>query len=133
MNCAFEDCTVFDACLGTYGADWTHVFAAFSAARKPNTDAIADMAVSHYIEMSDRVADPHFLLQKQIEQELAKRYPEQYITQYALVTFHRIPYAEARDRAQAQERILHELSASITCLDAVDWTQAERLITQALG
>jgi kynurenine 3-monooxygenase len=133
MNCAFEDCTVFAACLDTYGAEWTRVFAAFSAARKSNTDAIADMAVAHYIEMRDRVADPHFLLQKQIEQELAKRYPEQYITQYALVTFHRIPYAEARDRAQAQERILHELSASITHLDAVDWTQAKRLITQALG
>ena len=133
MNCAFEDCTVFDACIETYGADWEHVFAAFSAARKPDTDAIADMAVAHYIEMRDRVADPHFLLQKQIEQELAKRYPEQYITQYALVTFHRIPYAEARDRAQVQEHILQELSASIACLDAVDWAKAERLITQKLG
>ena len=72
-------------------------------------------------------------MQKQIEQELAKRYPEQYITQYALVTFHRIPYAEARDRAQVQEHILQELSASIACLDAVDWAKAERLITQELG
>jgi kynurenine 3-monooxygenase len=133
MNCAFEDCTVFDACIETYGTDWARVFAAFSAARKPNTDAIADMAVAHYIEMRDRVADPHFLLQKQIEQELAKCYPQQYITQYALVTFHRIPYAEARDRAQVQDHILQELSASIVCLDAVDWAKAERLITQELG
>jgi kynurenine 3-monooxygenase len=133
MNCAFEDCTVFDACIETYGADWARVFAAFSTARKPDTDAIADMAVAHYIEMRDRVADPHFLLQKQIEQELARRYPEHYITQYALVTFHRIPYAEARDRAQVQEHILQELSASITGLDAVDWAKAERLITQELG
>jgi kynurenine 3-monooxygenase len=82
--------------------------------------------------MRDRVADPTFLLQKQIELALEKRYPEVYIPQYSLVTFHRIPYAIARDKARVQERILQELSASIDSLDAVDWAKAERLITQAL-
>jgi kynurenine 3-monooxygenase len=132
MNCAFEDCTYLDACLAQYGPDWGQVFAAMTDTRKVHTDAIADMAVMHYIEMRDRVADPTFLLQKQIELALEKRYPEVYIPQYSLVTFHRIPYAIARDKARVQERILQELSASIDSLDAVDWAKAERLITQAL-
>ncbi len=87
MNCAFEDCTELDACIETDAPDWGRIFANFADRRKPNTDAIADMAIEHYLEMRDRVADPRFLLQKQIEQELAKRFPEQYTPQYSLVTF----------------------------------------------
>lgn len=132
MNCAFEDCTELDACIEADAPDWEHVFANFSSHRKPNTDAIADMAVDHYIEMRDRVADPHFLLQKQIEQELAKRFPEQYTPQYSLVTFQRIPYAQAREQAHIHERILQQLSAHIDHLDQVDWHQAERFIQREL-
>ena len=132
MNCAFEDCTVLDTCIETHHPDWEHIFAAFTHARKPHTDAIAEMAILHYLEMRHKVADPTFLLQKQIEQELARRYPERYIPQYSLVTFHRIPYAEARDTSHTQARILEALSTSIDSLDAVDWEQAERLITQEL-
>ncbi|WP_089719099.1 FAD-dependent oxidoreductase, partial [Candidatus Entotheonella palauensis] len=132
MNCAFEDCTELDACIEAETPDWERVFAAFFSRRKPNTDAIADMAIDHYIEMRDHVADPHFLLQKQIEQELAKRFPKQYIPQYSLVTFQRIPYAQAREQARIHERILQQLSAHINHPDQVDWQQAEHLIQREL-
>lgn len=132
MNCAFEDCTCLDAYLAQYGPDaWGRIFAAMTDSRKVHTDAIADMAVMHYLEMRDRVADPKFLLQKQIEQELEKRYPGVYISQYSLVTFHRVPYAVARDRGQAQGHILEALSATADSLDAVDWAKAERLVSRA--
>lgn len=133
MNCAFEDCTELDACIAAHAPDWEHIFATFSKRRKPNTDAIADMAVDHYIEMRNRVADPHFLLQKQIEQELAKRFPEHYTPQYSLVTFQRIPYAQAREQARIHERILQQLSAGINHPDQVDWHQAEALLQQELS
>ena len=43
MNCCFEDCLEFDACLD--GRDtWQAAFDSFFAARKSNTDAIAAMA-----------------------------------------------------------------------------------------
>ncbi|MGH8495142.1 MAG: FAD-dependent oxidoreductase, partial [Gammaproteobacteria bacterium] len=45
MNCAFEDCTVLDELLGRYGEDWVEVFGEFEARRKPNAEAIADMAL----------------------------------------------------------------------------------------
>jgi kynurenine 3-monooxygenase len=132
MNCAFEDCTELDACIAAHAPDWERVFATFYSRRKPNTDAIADMAVDHYVEMRDRVADPHFLLQKQIEQELARRFPEQYTPQYSLVTFQRIPYAKAREQARIHERILQRLSAHITHPEQVDWHLAECLIKREL-
>jgi kynurenine 3-monooxygenase len=132
MNCAFEDCTELDACIAAAAPDWERIFATFFSRRKPNTDAIADMAVDHYIEMRDRVADPHFQLQKQIEQELARRFPKHYTPPYALVTFQRIPYAQAREQARLHERILQQLSANINDLEQVDWQQAERLIQREL-
>ncbi len=132
MNCAFEDCTELDACIAADAPDWERVFATFFSRRKPNTDAIADMAIDHYIEMRDRVADPHFLLQKQIEQELAKRFPEHYTPQYSLVTFQRIPYVQAREQGRIHEHILRQLSAQITHPDQVDWQQAQRILQREL-
>src|SRR5580698_8533523 len=55
INCGFEDCTCLLELLDRYGADWARVFYEFEAARKINTDAIADMAVSNFVEMRDRV------------------------------------------------------------------------------
>jgi len=132
MNCAFEDCTYLDACIEPYWPDWERIFQTFMQQRKEHTDAIAEMAIAHYIEMRDRVADAKFLLQKQLELELERRYPERFIPQYAMVTFHRIPYAIARHKGVIQEAMLQELCASIESLDEVDWEKADDLITQRL-
>jgi kynurenine 3-monooxygenase len=132
MNCAFEDCTALDACIARYAPDWQRIFHTFSQQRKEHTDAIADMAVSHFIEMRDRVADAKFLLQKQLELELERRYPGVFVPMYSMVTFHRTPYAVARRRGAIQEHILQELCGAIERLDDVDWQQAEHLIMQHL-
>ena len=130
MNCAFEDCTYFDDCIATYRADWAQVFDTFYQRRKVHTDAIADMALAHYIEMHDSVADPKFLLQKEIEQSLQQRYLEQFIPVYALVTLHRMPYAEARDLGEQQVRILQALDDGIDRVEALKWDLAAHLIHQ---
>ena len=69
MNCCFEDCVEFDACAGRFES-WEAVFAEFYARRKPNTDAIAEMALENYLEMRERVADPGFLMQRSLALEL---------------------------------------------------------------
>ena len=48
MNAAFEDCLEMDACLGATGGDWARTFELFFERRKPNADAIADMAIENY-------------------------------------------------------------------------------------
>jgi len=128
INCGFEDCTCFLALLDRHGPDWGRVFAEFERARKVNTDAIADLAVENFVEMRDRVADPLFLFRKKVELALQERYPLLFVPKYAMVTFHRIPYATALQRGNVQDRILTELCDGIDRVEDLDWSKANRLI-----
>jgi kynurenine 3-monooxygenase len=49
-----------------------------------------------------------------------------------MVSFHRLPYAEALRRADIQESILQQLCASITSVEEIDWPSADRLIKERL-
>jgi kynurenine 3-monooxygenase len=128
INCGFEDCTCLLELLDRHGADWGRVFSEFEKARKVNTDAIADLAVENFVEMRDRVADPQFLFRKKVELALEAKYPKRFVPKYAMVTFHRIPYATALKRGQVQDRMLTELCNLIERVEDLDWSQAERLI-----
>lgn len=132
INCGFEDCTCLLQLLDRYGADWPRVFREFEMARKENTDAIADMAVENFIEMRDRVADPRFLIRKKVELALEEKYPRLFVPKYAMVTFHRIPYAIAMKRGKIQERILSELCDPIQRLEDLDWGKADEMIRREL-
>jgi kynurenine 3-monooxygenase len=76
---------------------WAGLFEAFEKARKPNTDAIARMALENYLEMRSAVLDPEYRERKKREEELAKKDPE-FISRYAKVMFHpEIPYSDIVD------------------------------------
>ena len=133
MNCAFEDCLELDRILDQCGDDWGDAFAAFSKQRKPNCDAIADMALENYLEMRDSVTDPIYLLQKKLSFKLETQYADRFIPRYSMVMFHHeIPYAEAKRRGEIQAGILRELTAGKTSLDEVDFQLAGRLISEKL-
>ncbi len=132
MNCAFEDCTVLNECLDEFGGDWRRVFHAYQERRKMNADAIADLALENFIEMRDRVADPHFLLMKKVGLELEERFPDHFIPKYSMVTFHRIPYALAQQRGKIQQEILEQLTEGAGSVENVDFDLAARMITQHL-
>jgi kynurenine 3-monooxygenase len=127
MNCCFEDCVEFDACVGR-NSSWERVFAEFGALRKPNTDAIAEMALDNYLEMRERVADPKFQLQLALE--LERRFPQRFIPRYSMVMFHHeIPYRTALERGTVQTQLLAELTCgAVDTLDDVDFGRAEREI-----
>jgi kynurenine 3-monooxygenase len=132
INCGFEDCTVLLDLLDRWGADWERVFREFEQARKANTDAIADLAVENFVEMRDRVADPRFLFRKKVELALEAKYPQLFVPKYAMVTFHRIPYATALKRGKVQDEMLAELSDGIERVEDLDWNKADRLVRSAL-
>jgi len=90
--------------------DWARDFARFAESRKPDTDAIADLAVENFVEMRDKVADPEFLRMREIEHGLQQRMPGRYLTRYQLVTFTRVPYRIALLAGEIQLRILSELA-----------------------
>jgi kynurenine 3-monooxygenase len=120
MNCAFEDCEVLMELFDAHGGDWGEVFPRFFAARKPNTDAIAQLALDNFIEMRDTSADPHFALKRQLEHVLEERYPGQFVSKYGMVSFHRVPYAEALTRGRVQDRVLMEVCARANSLAEID-------------
>jgi kynurenine 3-monooxygenase len=134
MNCCFEDCMEFDACMSRH-ASWEGVFAEFGAMRKPDTDAIAAMALDNYLEMRERVADPKFQLQQSLSLELERRFPQRFIPRYSMVMFHHeIPYRTALERGAIQAELLAELTAgTVTTLAQVDFERAEREIRSRLA
>jgi kynurenine 3-monooxygenase len=133
MNCCFEDCLEFDACVAQ-GNAWESVFARFYAARKPNTDAIAAMALENYLEMRERVADPRFRLQQTLALELERRHPQRFIPRYSMVMFHHeIPYRAAQHRGAIQSRLLAELTADARSLEDIDYDRAARDINRELS
>jgi kynurenine 3-monooxygenase len=132
MNCCFEDCLEFDACLEG-ASSWEAVFAEFYTRRKPNADAIAEMALENYLEMRELVADPHFRLQHSLALELERRYPQRFIPRYSMVMFHHeIPYLTAQERGRIQAQILAELTRKAESLADVDYARAERLVEASL-
>lgn len=132
INCGFEDCTILLELLDRHGADWNRIFTQFEEARKANTDAIADLAVENFVEMRDRVGDPHFLFRKKVELALEAKHPRRFVPKYSMVTFHRIPYATALQRGQKQDRMLTQLCEHIDRLEDLDWNIADRLIQSEL-
>ena len=128
MNCAFEDCVVMDDCIEQHGNDWGKVFDAYQKERKPNADAIADLAVQNFIEMRDRVGDKEFLHRKEIEHVLSERYPELYKSQYELVTFTHTPYSEAMAMGAVNDRILGRIRKGEVSLD--DREKIKRIIEE---
>ena len=79
MNAGFEDCRILNQLLETHNDNWQTVLPAFQQLRKPDTDAIAKLALDNFVEMRDLVADADFLLRKKIEARLHELYPEKWI------------------------------------------------------
>ena len=129
MNAAFEDCLAFDELAGHH--DWPKLFVEFDRVRRPNAEAIAQMALENYIEMRDTVLDPRFQRYKVMSVALEKRFPERFIPRYSMVMFHpEIPYAEALRRGQIQQEILAALDTGDPA--SIDFDLAGALIGDRL-
>lgn len=110
MNCGFEDCAVLNKLLDDYKDDWSKVLPEYQKLRKPDGDAIADLALINFVEMRDKVGDAKFLLQKKIEAAFSSQYPDKWTPAYSLVTFKpEIRYSEALTRSRKQEAIMQKV------------------------
>ena len=134
MNCGFEDCAVLNELIGSYGDDWAAILESYQQLRKPDADAIADLALNNFVEMRDRVSDPKFLLQKKIEAAFSKKYPGKWIPAYAQVTFSpHIRYSEALKNSVRQEVIMQEIMALPGIEDKWQEEEVEKMIMQKLS
>ncbi len=106
MNAGMEDCSVFMEMLADYGEDWDQLFHEFAAVRKPDGDAILELALQNYIEMRDLVGDKDFLLRKKIEKKIFEKHPTKWMPLYSQVTFSHIRYSDALSTGKKQEKIM---------------------------
>jgi kynurenine 3-monooxygenase len=107
MNAAFEDCVVLDECLEKFADNRERAFAEYFECRKENADALADLAIGNFIEMRDKTASRPFRAKKKLDHFLEAALPGIYLPLYTMVTFTRIPYAEAARRARLQDRVVY--------------------------
>jgi kynurenine 3-monooxygenase len=137
VNAAFEDCVVFDSLLDEH-EQWAPLFVDFEKARRADTNAIAQMSLENYMELSAAVLQPDFVLRKFLALELERRFPDRFIPQYSMVTFHpEISYAQAQRRGKIQEDILAELTLGESKsaqhrLEITDFALAARLVHEKL-
>ncbi len=133
MNCGFEDCVVLDKLMAKHGEDWGSIFSEFQEQRKPDGDAIAELAIENYIEMRDKVADPRFLLQKKIEARFWEKHPDKWTPLYAMVTYRTdMRYSEALKKGREQEAIMQRIMAVKDIEKKWDSEEVERMILQSL-
>ncbi len=133
MNAGFEDCSELIRLLDKHEDDWQRVLPEFSQVRKPNADAIADMALENYITMRDSVRDPKFQLKKELGFELERRFPERFVPRYSMVMFHKIAYETALQRGKIQDEILNLLVSGKDDVAEIDFDHAQSLITERLA
>lgn len=133
MNCGFEDCRVLNELLDEHNEDWEKTFKAYEKSRKPDADAIADLAIGNFVEMSDLVGKEKFLLQKKIEAKFSEKHPEKWITAYSMVTFSpEIRYSEALRNGKRQQEIMDKVMALPNIANNWDSLEVETLILSQL-
>lgn len=110
MNASFEDVRVFEETLDQKKGNLAEAMEAFSIERKPDADAIADLAIDNFYEMRDHVDNPNFIKKRKVEMILERDYPD-YYSKYSLVTFRPdLPYEKAMNIGRAQDQyIIDEL------------------------
>lgn len=110
MNAGFEDCRILNDLLNQHQDNWDVVLPEFQKLRKPDTDAIARLALDNFIEMRDLMADEDFLLRKKIEGKLYELFPDKWIPLYPMVTFmDSMRYSDALRTGQKQRVIMNEV------------------------
>ncbi|MCC9165233.1 FAD-dependent oxidoreductase [Pontibacter harenae] len=132
MNAGFEDITVLDQMLDTFDGDWNALFKKFERSRKPNADAIADLAVLNFVEMRDKVADPRFLLRKKIENKISEQYPDKWVPLYSMVTFTDLPYSYALETGKQQDKIMKKVMKHIESVEDYDKAEVQKLLEEQL-
>jgi kynurenine 3-monooxygenase len=136
MICGFEDCTVLNEIMDKYlqnphdEASWKKVFEETQKSRKPNSDAIADLAVANFVEMRDLVTQTDFILQKKIEAHFSGKHPDKWLPLYSMVTFSDLPYSYALERGRKQDLIMKKVLATPNISEKWNSVEVEEMMME---
>jgi len=140
-NCGFEDTLWLSRLLDKYcgengvcvpemctGENLAACFEALEKERKPNADAICDMALENFVEMRDKTGDVKFQQLKKVENRLENLYGDVFRSRYAMVCYGgdgNVSYANAQTLGKVQMKMLDNL------IDVQDGDSEEVIIHKA--
>lgn len=136
INCGFEDCVELVKCLRTH-KNQAEALEAYQTARKPNADAIADMALANFTEMRDLAGRPEWQCRKKIEQTLHAAFPDKVEPQYNLVSFSTVPYVKAQESGRKLGMLVEAVASTLpqaehTALGHDAWIQKVKAVGASL-
>lgn len=144
LNCGLEDVRKLIELVDESGLrpdsnsqKWADVLEVFATTRKPEGDAIAQLALDNFIEMRDKVADQRFIFQKKLEARMQEKFTGQWTPLYTQVTFEPlIPYHEAYQNGQIQQvlmdRIIDKIYSTLSENDHGNMDLIDPILQQAL-
>jgi kynurenine 3-monooxygenase len=106
MNAAFEDGLELADSFSAFPRSARDAVERFYLRRKPHTDALAEMSRQNFAELRDTVRSPAVRLEKACDVVLEKALRHRWMPLHTMITNTTMPYAEARERARRQRRIL---------------------------
>ncbi|GGM48470.1 kynurenine 3-monooxygenase [Micromonospora sonchi] len=112
-NCAFEDVVELDRCLDECADDWSAALPLYQHRRQDNAEAIAQMALTNFVEMRDKVASPVYQTRKKLEHALERALPGRYVSEYELISFATLPYAQVQRRVRRQYQVVGAVAAGV--------------------
>ena len=134
MNAAFEDCYILSNIINeNKNSDWKEIFEIFTTSRKNDADAILDLSLMNYKIMRNDVLDESFINKQKLSFILNIKFPNQFIPIYTMVSFTRIPYKTALERAKIQDEILDILIKNLININNYDEQLSEKLINKKLS
>ena len=106
VSAAFDDAIILCALLDAYHNDWAFVLAEYQKMRKKDTDVLADLSKENFLELRDRSRSSYHLLKAKVNTLFHQVAPNLWLPPlYYLVAHDEVPYKEAFDKHQRQEKI----------------------------
>jgi len=105
-NASFEDVEALVDAIAAHAGDLDAAISEYEDARIENANAIADLALDQFIDMRDRSGDRWQRLAKKGSQILGAVVPSLWTPLYDMVSFSRIPYAEALAKSRRQSEAI---------------------------
>ena len=109
MNASLEDVKVFSEHMEMGFENWETLLQKYQDNRKPNADAIGDLALDNFYEMKEHVSQADFIQKRILEMKMEQTFSD-YYSKYALVTFREdLSYQEAMNLGRKQDDLLLDL------------------------
>lgn len=121
MNTCFEDCAIFEQQLQQQG-DIGTVIATFQKYRKPDVDAMQDIAFQNFRNLSNS-SDSSFDQEWRLDRLLSQYCPNHWASESALISFHELPVAQVKQRVAQQQQFIS--AQQLTYDSLVQKTSAE--------